>query len=237
MKQGGDGGFVAGLGAVCELLCYLDGQRAPGQEHAGRLTVERPANRDGGARSHCLADQVVSECQLVAAVGKDVGLDEFPDRIQQVRDRHPSHLGQVIDGEPPAQRRSERRQAVRGRGHAQEPATHVVTDAPWEAVFEEPCSAGLDSHDALVLEAAEELHEEERVSLESLGLVQKPLVGLRTQNVRGDLCDRLTPEWAEADHPGPRVFQLVLGALHRWKALVWAEGHHPADGQGGEPLW
>ena len=47
LQQGGDRGFVAGIGAVRELLGHLDGQRAPGQEHIGRLTVERPANRDG----------------------------------------------------------------------------------------------------------------------------------------------------------------------------------------------
>ena len=47
LEQGGDGGFVAGLGAVRELLRHLDGERAAGQEDAGRLTVERPANRDG----------------------------------------------------------------------------------------------------------------------------------------------------------------------------------------------
>ena len=89
----------------------------------------------------------------------------------------------------------------------------------------------------LVLEAAEELDEQERVSLDQLGSAQQLLVGLGTQNVRGDLCDRLTPERAEADHLGPRLSQLVLGALHRGKALVRAERHHPADGQGGEPLW
>ena len=44
---------------------------------------------------------------------------------------------------------------------------------------------------------------------------QKLLVGLRTQNVHGDLCDSLTSEWAEADHLGPRLLQLILGALHR----------------------
>jgi hypothetical protein len=178
----------------------------------------------------------VPECQLVVALDEDVGLDELLDRIQQVCDRHPSHLGQVIDGEPPAQGGSERRQAVGGRGHAQEPATHVVTDAPWEAVFEEPRSAGLDSHDALVLEAAEELHEQERVSLDSLSLLQKLLVRLRAQNVPGDLGDSLTPERTEADHLGPRVFQLILGTLHRGKALVGAERQHPPYGQGGEPL-
>jgi hypothetical protein len=61
-KQGGDGGFVARLGAVGELLGHLNGKRAPGHEHVGRLTVECPTGRDGGTRPHCLADQVVSEC-------------------------------------------------------------------------------------------------------------------------------------------------------------------------------
>ena len=67
--------------------------------------------------------------------------------------------------------------------------------------------------------------------------MEKLLVGLGTQNVRGDLRDRLTPERAEADHLGPRLVQLVLGASHLGKALVRAERHHPADGQGGEPVW
>jgi hypothetical protein len=89
----------------------------------------------------------------------------------------------------------------------------------------------------LVLEAAEELDEKERVSLDSLGFAQELLVGLGTQNVRGDLGDGLTPERAEADHLGPRLLQLVLGVLDLGKALVRAERHHPADGQGGEPLW
>ena len=173
----------------------------------------------------------MTECQLVVALDEDVSLDKFPDRIQQVGDRHTSHLGHVIDREPPAQGRGERGQAVRGRGHAQETATHVVTHAPRKAVFEQPRSAGIDRHDVLVLEAAEELHEQERVSFDLLGLLQKLLVGLRTQNVQSDLCDSLTSEWAEADHLGPRIFQLVLGALHRRQALVRPECHHPPDGK------
>src|SRR5580700_9863224 len=33
LQQSGDGGFVTELGAVSEVLCHLDGERAPGQEH------------------------------------------------------------------------------------------------------------------------------------------------------------------------------------------------------------
>jgi hypothetical protein len=73
--------------------------------------------------------------------------------------------------------------------------------------------------------------------MDSLGLLQKLLVRFRTKNVRGDLRDRVPREWAQADHLGPCFLQLGLGALHRGKTLVRAERHHPADGQGGEPLW
>ncbi|HTA02818.1 MAG TPA: hypothetical protein VK802_20730 [Streptosporangiaceae bacterium] len=215
-KQGGDGGFVTVLGTFSEVLGHLHRERAPGQEHVGGLAVERATNWDRGARSHCFANQVVTECQLVVALYEDVGVDKLPNRIQQVGDRQATHLGQVIDREPPAQGCRESGQAVRGRGHPQEASTHVVADAPWEAVFEEPRSAGVDCHDALILEAAEELHEEERVSLDLLGLVKKLLVRFRTENVAGDLCDGLAPEWAEADHLGTRAFEMVFGPLYRW---------------------
>ncbi|HTA09569.1 MAG TPA: hypothetical protein VK836_13705 [Streptosporangiaceae bacterium] len=122
----------------------------------------------------------MTECQLVVALDEDVGVDKFPDRIEQVGDRHTGHLGYVMDGETPAQGRGESGQAVRGRGHAQEAPTHVVAHAPRKTVFEQPRSAGVDHHDVLVLEAPEELHEQERVSSDLLGLVQKLLVGLRT---------------------------------------------------------
>jgi hypothetical protein len=139
-----------------------------------------------------------------------------------------------MDGEPPAQRRCERCQAVRGRGHPQQPDTHGVADASWHAVFEEPRSAAFDCHDPLVLETTEELDQEERISLDSIGFAQEIIIGLSAQDVHGDLRDSLTPERAEPDHLGPRVFQLVLSALQQGRALVRAEGHHPADRQGGK---
>ena len=77
LEHDGDGGFVARLGAVGELLRHLDGKRAFSQEDVGRLTVERPANRGGGAGPHCLADQVVRECQPVAALNEDASLDKI----------------------------------------------------------------------------------------------------------------------------------------------------------------
>ena len=47
LKQSGDSGFVARLGAVSEVLCHLDGEGTSGQQYVGRLPVERPANRAG----------------------------------------------------------------------------------------------------------------------------------------------------------------------------------------------
>lgn len=72
LQQGGDGGFVTGFGAFGEVLRRLDGERAPGQEHISRLTVERPANWDRRARSHCFANQVMAECHLVVTLDEDV---------------------------------------------------------------------------------------------------------------------------------------------------------------------
>jgi hypothetical protein len=232
--QGGDGDFVARLGAVGELLRDLDGKCAVGQQHVGRLTVKRAPNRDRGAGPHCFADQVVSECQPIADLSEDVSLDKFLDRVNQLRDRQLGQLGQLVDGESPAQRRRERRHPVCGRGHPQQPNTHVVTDASWHPVFEEPRPAGFDSHHAFGLQAAEELDKQERVSPNLIGFPQKFTVRLSTQDVGGDLDDGLTPERAEPDHLGPGVFQLVLDALQQRRALVRAGRHHPADGQGGK---
>jgi hypothetical protein len=82
---------------------------------------------------------------------------------QQVGDRHPGHLGQVIDGEAPAQRRASvaRRSAV---GDMRKSRPHVVTDAPWQAVFESLARPDSTVTMCLWFEAAEELDEKERVS-------------------------------------------------------------------------
>jgi hypothetical protein len=92
----------------------------------------------------------------------------------------------------------------------------------------------LDCHEALVLEAAEELDQEERVSPDLIGFVQKLLIGVGAQNVHGDLRDGLTRERAEPDHLGPRFFQPARRALQYGEALVRAVRHHPAHGQGCE---
>ena len=70
-----------------------------------------------------------------------------------------------------------------------------------------------------------------------LGFAQKLLAGSAPRTSTAISATASRAERAEADHLGPRVLQLVLGALHRGKALVRAERDHPADGQGGEPLW
>ena len=134
-EQGGDGGFVARLGAVGELLSHLDRYRAFGHEHVGRLAVKRPANRDGGTGPHRLADQVVSERKAIAALHEDASLDKIFDWFQQLRYRHPGQLSQLVYGEQPAQRRRERRHPVCRRGHPQQADAHVVTDALRHAVF------------------------------------------------------------------------------------------------------
>ena len=95
-EQGGDGGFVARLGAVGELLSHLDRYRAFGHEHVGRLAVKRPANRDGGTGPHRLADQVVSERKAIAALHEDASLDKIFDWFQQLRYRHPGQLSQLV---------------------------------------------------------------------------------------------------------------------------------------------
>ena len=57
--------------------------------------------------------------------------------------------------------------------------------------------------------------EEERIALDSFGLLQKVVVGLGAQDVHGDFGDRLAGEGAEADGVGSCVLSWSL-ALCTW---------------------
>jgi hypothetical protein len=57
----------------------------------------------------------VPERQLTAVVGEYIGLNELVDRVDQLRERHIGHRGQVVNAEPASEARRERRSAFRCR--------------------------------------------------------------------------------------------------------------------------
>jgi hypothetical protein len=79
------------------------------------VPVDGTSDRRQQTAANGLPDDVVPECQLAAVVSENIGLNELVDRVDQLRERHTGHRGQVVKAEPASEARGERRGAFRCR--------------------------------------------------------------------------------------------------------------------------
>jgi len=98
-----DRDLIARLCAGDELGGHHDRKRAAGQQHLRHAPVDGTPDRGRQAAADGLAENVVPEHQLAAVVGEDLGLEEFVDGADQLRDRQIGHCGQVVNAEPAAE--------------------------------------------------------------------------------------------------------------------------------------
>ena len=107
-----------------------------------------------------------------------------------------------------------------------------------EPVVDEGRPTRVEGDEQVVLEAAAELDEQERVPLNPLRPLEEFVVRLAAKDVRGDLRDGVPIERSEAEIVGGTgLGQFLLCFLNGGNTLVRSEGQHPHDRQRRESLW
>jgi hypothetical protein len=128
---------------------------------------------------HGLADEVVPIGQQAVVLGQQVGAQKIIDRRQQRRRRLVQHRRQVAEGEPPSQHRCHERGLPRGLGQPGEPVPHAVGDPDGQPCLDQSGVSGVGPHQRLLLQAAQQFHQQERVAVRAPGQRQEARVGLR----------------------------------------------------------
>ena len=95
-----DRDVIAWFCALDELGSHLYRERAVCQQHVRRLPVDCTSDRRQQTAANCLPDDVVPERQPTTVVSENVGLNELVDGVDQLRERHIGHRGQVVNAEP-----------------------------------------------------------------------------------------------------------------------------------------
>lgn len=108
------------------------------QQHVRRLPVDCTSDRRQQTAANCLSDDIVPERQLTTVVSENVGLNELVDWVDQLRERHIGHRGQVVNAEPASEPGRECRRPFRRWRHARKAPAHAVTDATGQPVLHEP---------------------------------------------------------------------------------------------------
>ena len=154
------------------------------------------------------------ERQPATVVSENVGLNELVDRVDQLRERHTGHRGQVVNGKPAAESRRERRRPFRRWRHARQAPAHAVTHAAGQPILDERGPPRIKRNDEVVLESAEELNEQERIALDPLGLLEEFRVCFGSEHVGRELCDRFAVERSQADQLRSGLDELDLRLLY-----------------------
>ena len=152
-QQDRDRLLVARLGARRDLRGDLDGRGAGRQEHVGGLAVERPPGRHRDALADGLAGDVVPKGEPVAALDEHPAVDQLLHWPEQCRRGPVEHVGQVGEGEPAAERSSDRRSLSSGRGDAAQALAHRRADATGQTRLDQLCLTGDNADQILVAEA------------------------------------------------------------------------------------
>ena len=87
----------------------------------------------------------------------------------------------------------------------------------------------------VVQQSAEELHQQERVALDSRRLRQQLVVGFHPEDVRRDLSHRFTLKGSQSDVFGAPLDQRSLRQLDLGKTLVRSKRHDPNHRQRSQP--
>jgi hypothetical protein len=108
------------------------------KQHLGCLPVDCTPDRGQQTAPNGLPGDVVPERQLTAVVSENIGLNELVDRVDQLREGHIGHRGQVVNAKSAPEPRRERRSPFRCRRHARQAPTHAVTHPVGQSVLDEP---------------------------------------------------------------------------------------------------
>ena len=176
------------------------------------------------------------EGETAASLGEDAGVDDFPDRIDEVGDGKAGHRRDLAERELAGERGGHGHHPRTRRSTARQAPSHAVLEPVRDPVLRQPCPAVDHRDQVLLAQASQQINDEEGVALHAGQGPEEVTAGRGSQYVRRHLRDRRGAERCQADRRGPGGGQLGQRPADLRYSLVRPDRDQPRDRQRRQPL-